>query len=601
MYTRDERAALIGRGPPVPRPWLYSTAIRRQPWATVLCCALFLQSADAGAERPVNGDGAVATTIEAEYAGPSVISALIRPLIAGARDVSGHLVTAVERARLDALYGPGNYRPLWLDAAGRPGPLVRDALALLLHAPTEGLDPDDYDATRLTQLADALDRSARPPAADAAAFDVALSDRTLTYLRHLHSGRVDPAAVGFQMRLPVDHHDFPALLRDAIAGGRLAQAAADLTPPLMLYRDLRAALARYRMLAAAQTLAVLPTPSTSVRLGAPYTGLRALHHQLVVLGDLPAGAPPPIDAAPYDAAMVEGITRFQARHGLEPDGIIGARTFAALHVPLAWRVRQIELAMERLRWVPHLSESRGILVNIPMFRLWAWDSLSGGDAPSFATDVAVGRALNTPTPVFDEELRTLIFRPYWNVPTSIVRNEILPVLVGDPDYFERENMEIVSGPGDDAVPVPVSPDAIAQLRAGSLRLRQRPGPKNALGLVKFLFPNDNAVYLHDTPSAAVFSRSRRDASHGCVRVQDPIGLAVWAMREQPDWTRERIVAAMHGADSQRVQISTPIQMVLFYVTAAVTPGDATVRFAEDIYDRDAPLDRALANRLDSAR
>jgi murein L,D-transpeptidase YcbB/YkuD len=198
--------------------------------------------------------------------------------------------------------------------------------------------------------------------------------------------------------------------------------------------------------------------------------------------------------------------------------------------------------------------------------------------------------------VFDEELRYLIFRPYWNVPRSIVLGEILPALARDSTYLERENMEIVSGLGDDAPRVPVTPDAIAGLRAGSLRLRQIPGPKNSLGLLKFVFPNDSAVYLHDTPTTSLFARSRRDFSHGCVRVKDPVGLAAWLLRDQPGWSRARIVAAMHGADSQRVDLTQSVQAILFYVTAAVEPEDGAVVFAEDIYGHDARLDHAMEAR-----
>ena len=592
------RLTSSGRAPP---PRSRHSRIRQHPWAVLLCSVLLFQHAHVSGARESNTDRPATWLTETQGVEPREMSAAVRAHIASQRGLAGSTVNAVERARLEAVYAPDHYQPLWLDAAGRPGPLVRDALALLMRAPAEGLDRDDYDVDRLTRLAEALDGSSRAREADAVAFDVALSHRTLTYLRHLHSGRVDPATVGLRMRVPVDHHDFPALLRTAVKTGRLALTAAELTPPLILYRDLRVALARYRSLAEEQTLAVLPASPAAVRPDAVYAGLRALHHQLVVFSDLPASTPRPAEGARYEGAMVDGVRHFQARHGLEPDGIVGAKTFAALRVPLTWRIRQIELALERLRWVPHLSESRGILVNIPMFRLWAWDSLSGSQDPSFATNVIVGRALRTQTPVFDEELRSVIFRPYWTVPPSIVRGEILPALAREPDYLESENMEIVSGPGDDARPVPVTPDTIDRLRAGSLRLRQRPGSTNALGLVKFLFPNDNAVYMHDTPASELFSESRRDFSHGCVRAQDPVGLAVWALRERPDWTRERIVAAMQGAGSQRVDIPTSIQVILFYITAAVAPDDKTVRFAGDIYDRDAPLDRALTTRLNSAR
>ena len=182
-----------------------------------------------------------------------------------------------------------------------------------------------------------------------------------------------------------------------------------------------------------------------------------------------------------------------------------------------------------------------------MFRLWAWDSIPPDGAPTFDMGVIVGRALNTQTPVFVEEMRSVIFRPYWNIPSSILRHEILPAIERDSDYLRRQNMEIVSGAGDDARPVPATVDNLVQLRAGGLRVRQRPGPNNALGLVKFVFPNDENVYMHGTPAPQLFSRYRRDFSHGCVRLEDPVALAEWVLNDQPEWTRDRILTAMQGS------------------------------------------------------
>jgi murein L,D-transpeptidase YcbB/YkuD len=210
-------------------------------------------------------------------------------------------------------------------------------------------------------------------------------------------------------------------------------------------------------------------------------------------------------------------------------------------------------------------------------------------------NVIVGRAL-TRTPVFVDEMRYLIFRPYWNVPRSILASEMLPAMRRDPGYVARQNLEIVAGPGDDARPVAFSEKTLEQLQNGALRVRQRPGPNNALGLVKFVFPNDENVYLHSTPAAELFSRSRRDFSHGCVRVEDPVALAAWVLRGQKEWTKDRILAAMNGAQSVRVNLPRPIQVILFYVTAVVMPEDGTVQFADDVYGHDATLDRALSRR-----
>jgi len=287
------------------------------------------------------------------------------------------------------------------------------------------------------------------------------------------------------------------------------------------------------------------------------------------------------------------VKNFQIRHGLNADGVLGTSTQAALRVPLTWRVRQIELALERLRWLPHLGAERFVAVNIPMFHLWAWDSIPTNGAPLFGMDVIVGRSLDTQTPVFVEEMRYIIFRPYWNVPSSIVKHELLPALERDPDGLAQRDMELVAGGGDDARPVQLTGDTLAQLREGRLRLRQRPGPKNSLGLVKFVFPNDENVYLHGTSAPQLFHQTRRDLSHGCVRVEDPVALAAWALQGQDEWTPDRIRTAMNATQSRRVNLARPIQVILFYLTAVVMPEDGTVRFAEDVYHHDTRLDKAL--------
>jgi murein L,D-transpeptidase YcbB/YkuD len=210
--------------------------------------------------------------------------------------------------------------------------------------------------------------------------------------------------------------------------------------------------------------------------------------------------------------------------------------------------------------------------------------------------VIVGRAVRTQTPVFAQEMTHLIFRPYWNVPRSILRNEVLPAAEADPLYLQRHDMELVAGQGDDAKAMEASPDNLAAARAGALRIRQRPGPKNSLGLVKFIFPNDDNVYLHGTPAQQLFGRSRRDFSHGCVRVEDPPALAAWLLRDQPDWTRERIEAAMTSGTTRQVNLRQPVPVILYYVTAAVTPDDGLLHFADDLYGHDRTLERALAAR-----
>jgi murein L,D-transpeptidase YcbB/YkuD len=520
----------------------------------------------------------------------------IRALAAGGSP-SGRL-TVAEQRQLGALYGSGDYVPLWIDDSGRANRDAREALALLNGATAEGLDPLDYEAAALQRLARLLDAADAPRTTDIAVFDVGLSLNTLRYFQHVHFGRVDPDAMGFPMPAR-EREDLVEVLRAAIALHRVTDTAAALTPSMALYQQLRNALARYRALETDPALRVFQPPGSTLSPGQPFDQLRPLYRFLVALGDMPTGEPSYVEPMAYEGKLIDGVKHFQIRHGLEADGVLGPGTRAALGVPLSWRVRQIELALERLRWLPRLDRDRFLAVNIPMFRVWGVEGRPSVRVPSFSTDVIVGRALNTQTPVLVEEMEYVIFRPYWNVPASILRHEILPALSRSPDYLQRHDMEIVSGDSDGAAILPNTAANVERLRHGTLRVRQRPGPGNSLGLVKFVFPNDGNVYMHGTPAPELFKRSRRDFSHGCIRVADPVVLAEWVLSEQPDWTRDRILTAMHAKASLRVNLTRPIQVILFYVTAVVTPEDGAIHFAEDIYGHDARLDQYLARRTAS--
>ncbi len=578
-----------GAFPPAGRPSLAIGSV--SVLLTLLACSdQPVPSAGPPKSAMALGSSSLAAT---QISADEVARAIQAHLANGGDPVFGAL-TRAERTELTALYPAGGESPLWIDGSGKPTRQARESLSVLNDAQSEGLDPADYGHDRLESLAATLASVTRPLPDGLATFDLALSRAMLRYLRHLHLGRVDPRAIGFRLKVPVETHDFPALLRAARADDRIADAVGELRPRLVQYDALRTMLATYRSLAADASLESPPPAVAAVRPGEPYVGLSFLNRQLVAFGDLPAGASSAGVPATYDGALVEGVKRFQNRHGLEPDGILGKRTQDGLRVSLTWRVRQIELALERLRWLPDPVDQRLLGLNIPMFRLWAWDSTPPNGEPSLAMDVIVGRALSTQTPVFVDEMLEVIFRPYWNVPRSILRNEILPILGRDPDYLRRENMEIVRGESDNAQPVDATPENLALLPRGALRVRQRPGSHNALGLVKFVFPNEENVYMHGTPAQALFSRSRRDFSHGCVRVEDPVALAEWALKERPEWTRERIVSAMEGPQSLHVRLPRPIQVILFYTTAVVMPEDGTIHFADDIYRHDARLDRVLA-------
>ncbi len=482
------------------------------------------------------------------------------------------------------LYSVRAFRPLWLDAAGQPTVSAWRMIDSMQRAERRGLRSADYDADAWTGRAAAL-RAGGPAAR--AGFDDALTRQVLHFALDLHRGRIDPRRLGVGIDPSSKRLDRPMLV-ESLAGAQDPDPLLDaLEPPFAGYRRLRQALATLLMTSAHADVPV-PAPSSRVlEPGADDASVPALRARLLQLGDLVAidGVVEAGSATRFDPALAAALQRFQARHGLMIDGRLGANTLAALNVPLLRRIDQIRFAMERWRWVPSGFPEPPIVVNIPEFQLRAV-----GDDGRLALQmpVVVGRAFRTETPVFAELLRTLVFRPSWTVPPSIVRDELLPRALQDPGYFARQGFEIV-GVDDQSL----TPETQRGLRRGQLALRQRPGPGNALGRVKFLFPNAHAVYLHDTPSRGAFARARRDLSHGCVRVQDPEALANFVLRKQPEWTPERIRAALDGEhDDVAVTVSPPIPVYLVYVTA-VAPGDGAVHFFDDLYGHDATLQAAL--------
>lgn len=351
------------------------------------------------------------------------------------------------------------------------------------------------------------------------------------------------------------------------------------------YRLLEHALVRYRELAAHRALADLALPpGRTVRPDEPMSSVAQLRARLIALGDLPATTE--LDAeGRYSGAVVDGVRHFQVRHGLDDDGIIGPRTAMALQVPLAVRVSQIEQAMDRIRLEPATNGRPFITVNVPAFRLFAFEGTDADSTPALDMKVIVGRSVRTPTPPLTGELRYLEFRPYWNVPRSILTKEILPKLRRDSTYLHREQMELV-GPDGAVLGDTVNADVLLALKDGRLRVRQRPGGANPLGTVKFVFPNDSDVFLHDTPAKELFVVARRDFSHGCIRLQDARDLAVWAIRGLPGWTADSVDAAMCGPQTRRVALPRTIPVFVEY-NAALATADGRVWFPPDVYGRDS--------------
>ncbi len=498
------------------------------------------------------------------------------------------------KQEIDKFYREGGYSLAWIRER-HPTSQATAMIALFKQANLKGLNPGDYDATRWDSRVTKLTSSA-PPASDSDRehFDLAMTVCAMRFVSDLHVGRVNPQQFAFGLEMGSKEYDLADHLRSqVIDASDVASAIAKVEPPYDGYRRLEAVLPRYIELAGQGDVARLPVPDKSVHPGEAYVGVPQLIARLRQLGDLAAGQELSNVGTVYGGGVVDAVKHFQGRHGLATDGVLGAATVSELNKPLAYRLLQLELALERYRWIPRRFPEPPIVVNIPEFRL---RTMRRQPAEFLSMKVVVGRAYRSQTPVFADLMRYVIFRPYWNVPTDIQRNELIPKIRRNPDYLAQNDYEVVGRGGSIITDGTVSDDVLDGLRSGEFAIRQKPGPRNALGLVKFIFPNNYNVYLHGTPQPQLFARARRDFSHGCIRVENPAALAAWVLRDKPGWNPDRIAETMNGTvDNVQVNLDKPIPVLILYSTAVVEP-DNEVHFFDDIYGYDAKLEKALAQR-----
>lgn len=505
-------------------------------------------------------------------------------------------IAASVQPPLYAIYEARQFAPLWLDN-GKPSARASEAITVISQAADDGLDTSDYDLPALRQQ---LETMLQQPGDDRqqADFDLALSLTLAAFVEDLSVGRVAPLEPGAKTDVASRQVDLPARLQQILTSDNLSAAVAAARPALPPYHALRQLLVQYRALAAQypQAPALPPLPAKKLEPGTAWDGVHQLADWLVILGDMPAAAntaQPPL--MHYDGATAEGVKHFQLRHGLTPDGIIGKQTYQNLLVPLPERVKQIELAMERLRWLDDsIPRRRFILINIPQFTLWAYEPDATGAKVILQMPVVVGKAGKHETPVMNKTLSSLVFNPFWNVPYSIATKELLPKLYENPYYLEHENMELVDTSGR-AHGSEVGESELSGIVLGEYRIRQRSGEKNALGQLKFVFPNDDAIYMHDTPSKKLFARERRDFSHGCVRLGNPTALALFALKTQGEWDEQLLQAKISASKDQHLALAEKMPVLLLYFTANVD-AEGNALFLPDIYARDAKLTAALTRR-----
>jgi murein L,D-transpeptidase YcbB/YkuD len=480
------------------------------------------------------------------------------------------VVLAVQAAWADREFEP---RFVEAEPPYRPTPDAYAVLEVLVDAPARGLPAAAY---RPEALRAALESAVDPRTAARA--EAALA---LTFGRHLADagfGRIDPRALGHDLPQQRRRDDLQPAVRRALGRPDPREALAAIEPSLPLYRTLRAALPQWRARAAGPAPPALPPVRGKVEPGDAWPGVAALRARLQAEGDLPATARD-VPSDRYAGDLPQAVRRFQQRHGLEADGILGARTLAELAVPAADRIRSIELTLERLRWLGATPTGRYVAVNLPAFRLWAVD----GGRVTLSMAVVVGRVASR-TPVFVDAIEAVEFNPYWNVPRSIAARELYPTFARDPGRLAAQHMELIGGDRER--------DLRAALARGAARLRQRPGPWNALGRVKFVMPNPHDVYLHDTPARTLFARSRRDFSHGCIRLEDPAGLAAFVLQGRPEPPQALIDAALASDRNRVVPTAAPIPVLIFYATV-IADAEGRLSFLPDLYGHDARLDQAL--------
>jgi murein L,D-transpeptidase YcbB/YkuD len=474
-----------------------------------------------------------------------------------------------------SFYEKRGYQPAWFTSRG-VRPQAEELVQAIPPLGVDGLDVRRYQADRLAALV--------KEAKGIKSFDDPESQRklvnldaelTYTYLSlatHLATGRLQPEKLNVEWYTKPRNVDLDARLGTALTAdspGEIVKVLRGYNPPYPEYDRLRKALADYRGIASRGGWGTVP-PGPVVKAGDRGPRVAALRTRLANSGDLPATAGRPAGqpgADAFDAALASAVSRFQQRHGLEVTGKVDADTLAELNVPVQDRIRQLQINMERWRWMPATLGDRYILVNVPEFKL---DVVEAGKS-ALNMRVVVGKTQSR-TPAFSDKMTYIELNPDWNIPDDITKNEILPKLASDPGYLERHDMERV--PGSD-------------------RLRQRAGKDNPLGQIKFMFPNQFDVYLHDTPADHLFDRAERDFSHGCVRLEKPIELAAYLLKGDPKWTPESIQAAIGSGEHETITLPRPLPVHILYYTAFVDP-DGTVEFRKDIYGHDDELEKALA-------
>ncbi len=470
--------------------------------------------------------------------------------------------------KLREFYSSHEYQQIWGDRYG-PSYKAQQLRYVLRNADRDGLDPRNYHLNFIDRRWSTIN------ATELARLDLLLSDAFFLYSIDVYRGRYEPFEVDPIWNINPPDVDAISLLQSSLEADDFDLALRKLAPPHVGYRWLRDALARYRQLA---KRGGWPTINSEVNLeyGQQDVAVAVLRRRLMTEGDLRLQ---PVRSAQYfDQALKYAVERFQVRHGLKMDGVVGPDTRAALNVPVSRRIEEIKLNMERWRWLPRDLGQDYIMINTAGFELLVFEE----GEPAFGMLVITGKP-ERPTPVIQGILHTIVLNPYWTLPRIIAVEDMLPIQKRNPHFFASKNIRVFTD-GEELDPALIDWSKINR-RNFPYILRQDPGPGNALGRIKFLFNNNFNVYLHDTPSRRLFNESIRAFSSGCIRVQEPYKLASYLLRSQTKWTEKTIRAAVLSGKNLRIPLQNKMIVYLVYLTAWVGT-DGTISFHRDVYGLD---------------
>jgi murein L,D-transpeptidase YcbB/YkuD len=489
--------------------------------------------------------------------------------------------TTVDRVLL-SMYLKNNMQPYWVTVQG-PGPKAKTLISVLRTADTDGLNPDHYQLPKILQLW----KSSNPD--DLATLEVMLTMAMGAYVADMREGRAITCKLDPELFAAARDHkvDLIEIIHEALAAPDLVRFLRRQAPQHQGYQSLKKALVRYKQFAARGGWQKIPLGKV-LKPGMQDTRLDLLVQRLTITGDLTA---PLSRTTTYGPELVAAVKHFQKRYNLEQDGIIGKGTLAALNIPVEDHIRRIIINMERWRWLPHTLDGQRLLVNIAGFYLAGIQD----EQLEIVMSVIVGKQHHE-TPVFTHTMRYIEFNPFWNIPNSIAENEMIPKMIKDPQHLAKKHIRIFDGWQENAREI--SPASINWRTIGKgirkYRLRQDPGPDNALGTIKFMFPNKYNVYMHDTPAHSLFKKNNRSFSHGCIRVSDPRRLALYLLnKDTGGWTREQINELIAAGKRKVVPLKKPFPVHILYRTVLVDPRDNTIHFYDDIYGRDTLLAQAI--------